>query len=164
MASGKTHAAIAKVTAHLSAVTLLYPESPTKAAISFGMLMGILITPDLDHHKKTYEETRLLKFNKKVGQLWMWYTKPYAKIFKHRGMSHWLIVGTLTRVIWLLPLLLPLYFYLRLALPSEFGDLTIYVISGWAFQDAIHIITDIVSSWWKRIKKKPLRRRRKRKR
>jgi uncharacterized metal-binding protein len=27
--------------------------------------------------------------------------RPYSRLFKHRGVSHWVIIGTLTRVAWL---------------------------------------------------------------
>lgn len=28
--------------------------------------------------------------------------RPYSKLFAHRGISHWLFIGTLTRILWLI--------------------------------------------------------------
>ena len=153
MASGTTHANIAKITAHASAVGLLFPESPEKAAISFGMLIGILVTPDLDHHVKTREEARLLDFNKRLGQAWMLYTKPYSKLFSHRGVSHWLIIGTLTRLPWIFPPLTIIWFLLFKTTGVDTQELFSYVLIGWTIQDTIHIVTDKIYSWLKAKKK-----------
>jgi uncharacterized metal-binding protein len=159
MSSGRVHANIAKVTAHVSSVALLYPESPQKAAFALGMLVGVLITPDLDLPGITYEERRMLDINEKIGNLWMLFTKPYSKLFKHRGISHWLVLGTLTRLPYGLLLLLPLWQLSRLVFSLNVEPLLLYIFAGWTLQDAIHIVTDIIYSANKERKNKFSKRR-----
>lgn len=171
MASGKFHANVAKLAAHSSAIYMLLPDSIEKASFSFGMLVGILITPDLDHHKKTEEEKRFYRVDKRIGKLWFFFSQKYGRLFKHRGISHWPIVGTLTR----LPFgLLFCWFWLLFlsVLKIEVDRLSAltFVFYGWAFQDLLHIITDIIYSFSKKkfkrrpktAFKRPKRRRRKR--
>jgi uncharacterized metal-binding protein len=105
MASGKEHT---------SATLLLTPVvgflawhwsggnyATTALAVS-GCFSGIFISPDLDIPTRTVSETTLLRWSWGVGYLWiaLWY--PYAILFRHRGISHCLVVGTCTRLLYLL--------------------------------------------------------------
>ncbi len=56
------------------------------------LISVFLLSPDLDLHKnRSKKNWGLLRF--------IWY--PYSKIFKHRGISHSLFFGTLTRIFYL---------------------------------------------------------------
>lgn len=51
-----------------------------------GVLTGVLVTPDMDLAENFSGEP-------------LWYL--YGRLFKHRGVSHWPVIGTLTRVVYL---------------------------------------------------------------
>jgi len=72
------------------------------ALATIGCFSGIFISPDLDMPTRTVSETTLLRWSWGVGYLWIaiWY--PYGVLFKHRGISHCLLVGTGTRLLYLL--------------------------------------------------------------
>lgn len=153
MASGNFHANVAKVAAPSVMIGLILHHSPAEAAIAYGLLVGILITPDLDHSAITFEEKRFLKLNRRFGKLWLKLSNLYSKRFIHRGQSHWIIFGTITRLPYGLLLSLPAIF-----LFNKFGippfETLFFIFCGWTFQDTIHIITDWIYSWLKKRRKK----------
>lgn len=74
----------------------------------FGCLFGLIVDPDLDQEILSRAEWRMVKIpiiGYIVGSIWVCYWLPYALIMKHRGVSHWPIVGTCTRLLWLSPLI-----------------------------------------------------------
>lgn len=69
-----------------------------------GCLSGIILSPDLDQETLTTSETIFLKipFVGWIGTAVMFALfLPYAIMFKHRGVSHWPLIGTITRVLYL---------------------------------------------------------------
>ena len=71
--------------------------------------------------------------------------RPYSYIFKHRGLSHVPIIGTLTRILWLFGCIYLTLFILGKAIPSFEIDqypLFPYVVIGLATADLFHIILD----------------------
>lgn len=71
---------------------------PETIAICGGCLTGIPLTPDLD-----------LAENRRYWSLWNLYWKPYGKFLNHRSpLSHWPILGTIGRLLYLIPLWLPM--------------------------------------------------------
>ncbi len=66
-----------------------------------GCLSGILISPDLDMRTRTVSERYVVRMSLGLGWLWiaMWY--PYALLFKHRGVSHAPICGTVSRILYM---------------------------------------------------------------
>lgn len=59
------------------------------AFVGAYLAASLLLTPDLDlHHNDARKRWGVLGF------IWI----PYSKIFKHRGLSHSLLFGVLTRV------------------------------------------------------------------
>lgn len=160
MASGKTHARIAGVVAVGTAVASpwLAAEYGADAAVGAvaGALMGYLVTPDLDHHFRTHEEQRIKRIPI-VGQYWLDLAAGYASRYRHRGVSHVLILGTVTRI-W--------YAGRRLFADALFAAAVVYAMIGtwvtlppvhlsavalimtfvfWCVQDALHILTDRLS-------------------
>lgn len=81
-----------------------YADLPTARAVAIGSLIGLLITPDLDQEGSTFTE-HVLRRVPLVGYLFQvsWY--GYALLFRHRGWSHHIIIGTPTRILWSLLLL-----------------------------------------------------------
>lgn len=104
-----------------------------------GLLIGHLLTPDIDQETVTIEEVRM-------GKAWSWFWQPYAIEYSHRGPSHYFIRGTMTR--WsffnrrllFLPLVLTLYL-LWLA-PVNTTTFVGLCFLGNVFQDTIHLALD----------------------
>jgi uncharacterized metal-binding protein len=79
-----------------------------------GCIGSVVISPDLDLVSLTHSEYVVLDIpvlGWVLGPLFIAYWLPYAMLFgrghhrllKHRGLSHWPVLGTLTRVAWLAP-------------------------------------------------------------
>lgn len=91
MPSGRIHEAV-NVLALPGALWFL-PESFSKAGFVIGYLVGTFwVTPDLDLTK-----SRPMRRWGRLRLLWL----PYAWFFRHRGLSHRLILGALTRLLYL---------------------------------------------------------------
>ena len=67
-----------------------------------GMLFGTYFAdPDLDHDSLTRTETRIRRIpvlGRPLHLLFVAFWYPYARMSKHRGPSHWPVVGTLSRL------------------------------------------------------------------
>lgn len=139
MASGKKHAQATRRTlwflSFLSIALITYYQQVELVGLFIGAILGHLITPDIDHHWTTYEEHRMYKINRALGFLWQWYWAPYQWVFKHRGLSHVLFLGTLTRFTYVL--------WYPLSAYPEYYLVYIYVYVTWFIQDYIHLILDI---------------------
>ncbi len=68
-------------------------------AFALGYLLSTFgVYPDQDiHHVRIYPERRYPIW----GSFLYYWSLPYGLLFKHRGVSHWPIVGTLTRVVFM---------------------------------------------------------------
>jgi len=149
MPNGRTHARITKALA-LTGIPLLagcalledYVSWPSALSASAGLMLGHLVTPDLDVDGVTYEERRAIrKAGCLLGWLWIAYWLPYAKLFHHRGASHWLGVGTLTRAVYLLG---PVMLVIWLAFGAVPRIDWLALLGGWGLQDTTHILMDWV--------------------
>ena len=67
----------------------------------------------------------------------MFYFLFYARLAHHRGISHTPIVGTLTRVIYLGPILIILWWF---GFPFQLWML--WVVLGLVLSDAVHFVHD----------------------
>lgn len=122
------------------AITVLVPSELTAliaVSMTAGAIAGHLITPDLDLRRRTHEERRL-------GLLWtiLWY--PYAVVMQHRGWSHTVPQGTLSRMIYIG---VPLAGLLWLAgLRPGNVSVQLYCVVGfaaaWFIQDLSHLTLD----------------------
>lgn len=145
MADGKTHAKSTKKIAIGTTVigaALAVAYHPILIALPIGAWAGHLATPDLDHHWKTYDEMRILRWNRFIGHLWILYWFPYQKFSAHRGLSHNYPIGTAIRLIYLLwlPVLLSFQF------PQSFWPAIILfwilLFCGWSLPDLDHYAKD----------------------
>ena len=142
MASGKRHARSTKRNLFwlLPSSTLLALLEPSALGLGLGSILGHLITPDIDHHKFTYEENRIYRFSKILGTIWWLYWKPYEKIFAHRGISHVKVIGTLTRFLYLL--WYPLFVDPAIWTDSVSWVFWMWVFVAWVVQDSAHLRLD----------------------
>lgn len=77
--------------------------------------------------------------------------RPYSRLFAHRGISHWLVIGTATRVIWLASLFIVPYmiyqrsfsFYPLISFYKAYKSTIIYALSGLCLSDFGHLLLDI---------------------
>jgi len=83
--------------------------------VAGGCWLGILLHPDLDQSRTLYGEFR-----------------------KHRGLSHWPVVGTLDRLLWFCgPLLLALW-------PTLDWGILLPIVVGLVLSDTLHIGLDVL--------------------
>lgn len=96
MPSGKTHAAVELALGPVFGAAyyvVLQPDGGELAAFAGAYLFSSLwLSPDLDLPKNAARRRW-----GPLGFLWA----PYSKVFKHRGLSHSLVWGPLTRLIYL---------------------------------------------------------------
>lgn len=113
--------------------------------VLLGEAIGLLLTPDIDQIGRTREENRFGPL-RPVWQV-MWY--PYALAFKHRGVSHWPIVGTATRAAYLygwIVLVAWLLGHTSMVWPPPPVDTAMaQIAAGWVLVDVLHWLTDWVS-------------------
>lgn len=152
----------------LGGLAILAGDVHQGSGLIVGGLCGFLVTPDADHHVLTYEEKRWKRVPI-LGPYMLEVFAGYGSKNRHRGRSHWVVWGTLSRVV---------YFGRRFAADSlllayvvgvvllggsfdgsevsEFverlpgGDFFAWLLVGWVLQDTVHILTDLVWSWWKK--------------
>lgn len=157
MPSGRTHLRIELFLLPLCVASLVLAEraqlidvSWKEIAIFAGAYLcsSLWLSPDLDlRHNRSRRRWGVLGF------LWI----PYTKIFKHRGVSHSLLFGTLTRLGYLgvLALVIALGLsYLRvwavpldsLNAPPIAMKLLSILIAGLWLPNIIHTLTDSVHS------------------
>jgi uncharacterized metal-binding protein len=130
----------------LSIATCVKFDVPLETAIPIvsGEFLGIQISPDLD----LYENCR--------RGVWCWYWKMYGLLFRHRGISHWIIIGTLTRITYILITLFPLIFLLvklelfGAALQKIPYNILLHIFYGLCISDGVHIVLDKISTGIKR--------------
>ena len=103
--------------------------------IVLGMFLGVFITPDLD----LYDNCK--------GSFWCWFWKFYGKMFRHRGISHTPIIGTITRIIY--AGIFPAIYIIRndVVLPWKVVGL---IFLGLCLSDILHVTMDRISTRMKR--------------
>lgn len=133
--NGKAHAT---ATVALAACSLPFALMDARAlVVGVGVLSGWVLDPDLDVDGWAGGKWRLRKLWKPLGWAYrtLWY--PYEVFTAHRGISHHTIVGTLTRLLYLSPLL---------ALWVKFGAVPWAALGLWAvglcLNDLLHIMMD----------------------
>lgn len=105
MAAGRTHNVGTLVLTPIvawAAWELSNHDVLTTWLAGLGCFAGIFISPDLDMRQRTVSETTLLRWSLGVGYIWIFLWYPYSMLFRHRGVSHTPLIGTVTRVLYLL--------------------------------------------------------------
>lgn len=113
--------------------------SPREQILSVsGIITGLYISPDMDLAENFQGEP-------------FWYL--YGKLFKHRGVSHWPMIGTLTRLAYMGILLVPFVYIFGygwwLEAQIRSGLFTVWAL-GLSLSDFLHYMLDITVT---RIKK-----------
>ena len=147
MALYKTHATFNIVVAlPLLICAGIYFLNPTKSQlIIFAATFAyatLFMSPDLDLANKI----KLFSFR---GLLTLPF-RGYSRFFKHRGLSHSLFFGTLTRILWLGVLLYLILFLFGRHLPDRDQVLALlknprflFGLTGIALADICHLLLDI---------------------
>jgi uncharacterized metal-binding protein len=156
MSSGVVHERIALlVEAGLLSSLALLPLEMSIGLLAGGVV-GVLITPDIDHHATTREESRWYNRSIVLGRAWQIFWSPYPILFRHRGWSHTPVIGTLTRalLIFVQVYILSLVVYTTTgydisSYSSMVSDVPLQVWEGlavgWILQDIVHWATDSVT-------------------
>jgi uncharacterized metal-binding protein len=160
MADGKTHSRAGVIfigaTSVLSTVYIRHAVNNEFAlSLMAGSILGWLMPPDLDLPNRTHDEHRIMNLNPILGRLWVGFWASYGQVFGHRGISHWPIIGTLTRILWLFRHLILFVVFLALLETANYIDINVdflniepnlYVLGGiligWIGQDLVHLALD----------------------
>ena len=132
----------------------------TRSMSPFGFIIGYFIgsfvDPDLDQLVHTTNEARILHWFKDAGALFIGFFSWYAYRFKHRGISHSHIIGTLTRWMW--------FFFPLMIIWGIYGEWNKYqlfinpwfwwIFAGNATTDSLHILADMRSKLVRRLIKR----------
>jgi len=155
MADGKTHERLTIKTlplaVFLGGIAACGGHDVALFALPIGHAMGIIIGPDLDLRTRTRAERHLQRIALLTWPLLVM-SNLYAIVFGsrrwpfvHRGISHWPVVGTLTRWLWFggpVALLLVVTGN-ETALTSAWPAL-FWAFTGNCLSDLVHIIADAV--------------------
>ena len=169
MSSGVVHARVAKV---MLVPLGLYAVASTVSGdvegglgVAMGAVAGLLMTPDLDLNNQSHERMRWFKINPLLGHAFYLFWYQDGKMMRHRGVSHIFVIGTLTKVLYIMtPILLAQFIYLTwydlqlnnlselyaLLIPLKYPVFFWSFVAAWSVQDLMHIIFDIASTWLKR--------------
>lgn len=98
MSSGKVHARDSLAIAFAGAVPVTLMDWRAGLGWLAGGVVSVAIGPDLDVDGLTASEYKIIKRTLGFGFLFVWFWFYYARLFRHRGSSHWPVVGTLVRI------------------------------------------------------------------
>jgi uncharacterized metal-binding protein len=147
VASGVVHAKVATmvwiVCLSGAVYAVLYWQTQVAIGLALGGLGGLLITPDIDHFKRTHEEYRIYwHLGPLAGKLWQAYWSPYSIFIPHRHwLSHFPVVGTALRILYLgIPLWIAVY-VLDVSIP-DWRQAYVSAFVAWAVQDFFHWVFD----------------------
>lgn len=146
MPDGHIHARATAIVA-IAAPLILYRAGVANTAhaayVSAGALTGILVSPDLDLMENGNLSLAIIrKRSHFLAWLWKIFWYPYARVHHHRGMSHWPIIGTVVRVLYLafpFTIILVLFRIRVPPLPWFFP-----AFAGLCLVDIVHIFLDAV--------------------
>lgn len=125
------------------------------AGVIIGTILGWLMPPDLDLPQRTEDEHRIINLNPFLGWLWVGFWASYGQMFRHRGLSHVPVLGTITRIFWLFRhiiayiLVTMLFSYVGLitinaSIEIQFISIKVLfgILIGWVLQDFVHLALD----------------------
>lgn len=152
MPDGRTHTTASLIAAPITGAAALFIVDPLQAAtVAIGVYAGILIGPDLDVDGGNYS-LAVIRRTPLVGPalaaLWRVFWWPYSKLAAHRGFSHWPLIGTLGRLLYIaIAIFIPVaIFNAGITLPARIEKLAPFFVAGIAISDLLHIFMD---GFWK---------------
>lgn len=141
MAPGIVHTRHTLIASGLLAVAAIIPDNPGGIAVALGCASGLWFSPDLDIWSDPTKRWGVLNL--------YWY--PYRKLIKHRSpVSHTLLVSTLLRALYFLPLVLAplmalgaswLDIWIAVTQPHH-ASILIQLLIGQAIADGLHLFDD----------------------
>ena len=123
-----------------------YPVDWKYLVFGIGYIIGtVYITPDLDTNSSVYNP--------------LWYI--YKLLFKHRGLSHNIFIGFITRLIYLGLVFYGIWYALNyfFHIPNNIieaatllydQETAILLVEGLAVANSLHVVIDVVSTTLKR--------------
>jgi len=148
MPTGKTHRAITIIATVAVSCAILATTLGVDATLYYaaGGAVGLVITPDADIDTKDSVEHKLLREIPLIGAAWYALWWPYARMFRHRGVSHWLVIGTLTRLLYLGFFATFAVLALRLdVVPGETWICpAVWGLGGLLVSDVLHTVVDTI--------------------
>lgn len=131
MPNGKTHDKITLVTTVPIIMIFFLVSHDLINSIIGGIsyvFASMMFNGDLDTNSKPYNRWWIFKM------IWI----PYQLMFKHRSIfTHGIIIGTVVRLIYLSPILIPLYKLVYIP-----NDILIVILIGLEFGNTMHTIPD----------------------
>ena len=128
-------------------------------ACGAGCLAGVILSPDLDISSRTRSEYLVDRYlGCFLGSIWFAFWWLYARLIPHRSpLSHWPIIGTISRflyvyffggalwygVTWLLPgaaTWIPMFTWLQ-------EPIFAWALLGLSFADTLHYLMDFLPFW-----------------
>jgi uncharacterized metal-binding protein len=156
MPDGETHFA-SNVVGGVGLTLLAHSYAPDAVGpVIVGAIIGAFITPDMDIDHTTRNEA-ILREIPVVGIVFQtaWY--PYALLHRHRGISHWPVIGTVGRMVYavLVVMCLMLFWsgvswymggdptqFVAVVLDAVVRLANVYLLGAWLAQDMIHLLLD----------------------
>lgn len=148
MPDGRTHTTASIIAAPITGAAALFITDPLPAVvIATGVLAGILIGPDLDVDGGNYSMAVIRRtplIGRMLAIMWRAFWWPYSKLASHRGFSHWPLIGTIGRLIYIaIPVfILTAAVNTTVFIPTWVGELAPFFVAGMTISDLIHIIMD----------------------
>lgn len=106
--NGRAHGMATKIGSPIVGVAIAFVTKDIGLGIAAatGCLLGLIIDPDLDCNstidRMNASRWRMMQLWKPLGYIWFVIWWPYGRLFYHRGISHTPLIGTLTRILYLL--------------------------------------------------------------
>jgi uncharacterized metal-binding protein len=132
----------------------LLTGQPVTTALAFagGCMLGLVVTPDLDVRQRDTHAGTIMRHSAGgcLGGLWRLLWLPYALLIpKHRHpLSHWPILGTALRLVYLLVVPVLIWWVIGHFLPMPdlprltLTPLAVWAIGGLGLVDTLHALMD----------------------
>lgn len=148
--NGHQHTALTLTVAAVTAPAMFAAGADVLSIARFsgGMLITVLIGPDLDVDEGNISIDYMRRIFPPLVFVWQVLWFPYAKIMRHRGISHFPVIGTFSRIAYILLIVWGIQAILRqpLFVPDLANMGNWIIFGGMAFSDLFHWISDMVST------------------
>jgi uncharacterized metal-binding protein len=140
MPLGKQHTAATIALAWITAISggayAIKTGDAAPLLLAPGVLAGLMLTPDLDVDDGSISDKHARKLGCLFGWVWYWYWRPYAWVMKHRGASHWPVIGTMVRVAYA--------FWWMVFIPSAWPlrEWALWPVGALILTDCLHVAMD----------------------